>query len=45
MALHGDDAALSDDQMAGGVLLARGLRNLENLTRLAASLAGAKLKE
>jgi hypothetical protein len=31
--------------MVGGLLLARGLRNLEHLTRLAAGLAGVKSKE
>ncbi|UAW08057.1 hypothetical protein [Myxococcus phage Mx4 ts27htf-1hrm-1] len=45
LALRGPDAELTEDEVVGGVLLARGLRNLERLTRLAGALAGAKVKE
>lgn len=45
LALHGDGQEPSDDEMVGGLLLARGLRNLDTLVRLAAGLSGVKLKE
>lgn len=42
LALHGDQREPSDDEMVGGMLLARGLRHLERIAAFTGALAGVK---